>query len=140
MAKGSFFERTKYLEDQVGTGKLVARIEVDQPYAEEVHRKSSRPLYLSGPFMAAAFGYMGRIANSAITSGGSNIQDEFVKISEDLSKLIAINAPILTGRLRASGSPSVISNGSRVYYRPPVMPRRKGNAAPGWERLRRSQL
>ena len=133
---GDFEERMRYLGEQVGDGKIVARCTVNQPYAQIQHQKldydhstteygppGGSAFYLGGPLMENQEQLMFKIARKAITEEGSDIEGAMIDVAQDMADYVAKNAPIETGRLRQSASPSVESNGITIFYIPPKAPR-----------------
>lgn len=126
-----FEERIDELARSVGTGKIVARCEVDQPYAQNQHQTDSfqhnsggRSHYLGGPLMEHYLELLEGIAHHAITASGSSIDREMIAISERLARWVLENAPKGDGELSLSGHPTVESDGFTIYDRPPIAPRR----------------
>lgn len=125
----SFDERTRFLEQQVGDGHIVAGCTVDQPYAQNQHETESfnhpyggRSHYLGGPLLENALILVQRVANSAVTEGGSNLRGEMRDIADTLNDYVVRNAPRdpdVGDVLANSGSPWVTDNGAIVYSRPP---------------------
>lgn len=124
----SFDERTRYLEEQVGDGHIVAGCTVDQPYAQNQHETRTfdhvvgRAGYLGDPLMENAYNFLDRVARSAITETGSDLSDEMQSIANDMNDFVVRNAPRdpdVGDVLAQSGSPWVDDNGIRTYYRPP---------------------
>lgn len=137
-----FDTRMRFLAEQVGSRRITAGCEVNQPYAQNQHENmsfnhtSGRDHYLGGPLMENAFNFMDGMARAAITEAGSRIQDEMKDISEDLAHFVFTNAPRdpdIGDVLANSGSPFVIDDGLETYRRPPIAPRRRGNSETGWD-------
>lgn len=125
---GSFDERTRYLEEQVGTGNITAGCTVDQPYAQNQHENLSfnhtvgRARYLGDPLMENAFNFVDGMARAVITEEGSRIRDEMQDIADDMVRFVLMNAPRdpdVGDVLANSAAPWVDDNGIRIYYRPP---------------------
>lgn len=137
-----FNMRTRYLENQVGTGRITAGCEVNQPYAQNQHENESfdhtvgRSHYLGGPLMENVFNLMDGIARAAITEEGSRLSDEMRDIADDMVYWVKSNAPRdpdVGDVLAESGSPYVVDGGIEVYRRPPNVPRRRGPSESGWK-------
>lgn len=142
MAKAEEFDRRiRYLSDEVGTGKLVAGVTVDQPYAQNQHENLSfrhvvgQAHYLGAPLMENAFNFVDGLARATITEEGSRLKDEAIDIAEDMAGFVERNAPRdpdLGDVLAMSGSPWVKDGQIEIYHRPPVAPR-KMHSESGWE-------
>jgi hypothetical protein len=135
-----FNMRTKYLEDQVGSGRIKAGVTVDQPYAQNQHENLSfnhtvgRAHYLGAPLMENAFNFVDGMARAAVTDEGSRIKDEMQDIAEDLSRAVLTNAPRdpdIGDNLANSGSPWVVDGGMEIFRRPPLAPRQMKSKS-GW--------
>jgi hypothetical protein len=138
---GTFDERIRYLEDQVGDGDITAGCEVNQAYAQNQHENTSfrhtvgRARYLGDPLMENAFNLVDGMARAVITEDGSRIREEMIDISEDMSRWVFTNAPRdpdIGDVLANSGSPYVEDDGIEIYRRPPVAPRRLGDDHSNW--------
>jgi hypothetical protein len=136
-----FDRRIRQLSDEVGTGKIVAGVTVDQPYAQNQHEnpefshRVGRSHYLGAPLMENAFNFVDGIARAAITEEGSRIKDEMRDIAEDMAGFVEKNAPRdpdIGDVLANSGSPFVVDDGVEVFRRPPLAPR-KMHSESGWE-------
>lgn len=134
--------RTQYLEDQVGSGRITAGCEVDQPYAQNQHENHSfdhtvgRANYLGGPLVENSYNFLDGIARAVITNEGSRLSDEMQDIAEDMAHLVKMNAPQdpdIGDVLANSGSPYVVDSGIETFRRPPIAPRRVGPSKSGWE-------
>lgn len=130
MAQDNFAERIDSLARSVGTGKIVAKCEVNQPYAQNQHQSDrfehphgGRSHYLGGPLLEHAFDLVEGIARGTITPFGSTIDRRMIDVAEEMSRYVLENAPKETGALSLSGHPSVTSNGIVIYDRPPLAPR-----------------
>lgn len=143
-----FVERTQYLEDQVGYGRITAGCEVNQPYAQNQHQNMEfthtrgRDHYLGDPLMENAFNLVDGMARAAITPEGSRIRDEMKDIAEDLADYVKANAPRdpdIGDRLANSGSPYVIDDGIETYRRPPLVPRDDSPPESGWDEWNRER-
>jgi hypothetical protein len=136
-----FTRRTRYLERQIGKGKIVAGCTVDQPYAQDQHEtpynhSSGRPRYLGGPLLENAFSAVNEIARRVITPAGSDLKDAMSDFAEEMAReYVGKEAPVDTGRLRESGEPWVVDEGMEIYRRPAVAPREE-ESEPGWDRRR----
>jgi hypothetical protein len=125
---GTFDERIRYLEEQVGDGHITAGCVVDQPYAQNQHETESfkhvrgRSHYLGGPLMENALSLVTRIVNSVITETGSRLREEMIDVADTMNGYVENNAPKdpdVGDVLSKSGSPYVDDNGMRIYSRPP---------------------
>ena len=122
---GTFAERIDVLSEMVGRGELVGSVVVDQLYAqiqhehlEYNHPRGGQALYLQAPLMEHYEGYLGEIARTVLDDGGKEAMKAAVEdLAEDGG--VATRAPVLYANLRASGHPSVTSDGETVYDRPP---------------------
>lgn len=123
MPDGDFDERIRYLSDEVGAGHIKAICFVDQPYAQDQHEnlrythRSGRSHYLGAPLMENTFNFVDGMSRAVITPEGSRIRDEMIDIANDMARFVEVNAPIDTGDLRNSASPSVDDNGIEIYRR-----------------------
>jgi len=122
---GTFAARIGELKAMVGTGDLVGKVEVSQRYAQRQHEELSwahprggQALYLSQPLLDNHARYLQRYADRLLEDGG---EPAMVESMENLAEEggVATHAPVLYSNLRASGAPSVTSDGVTVYSRPP---------------------
>lgn len=136
-----FNMRTQYLESQVGKGRIVAGVTVNQPYAQNQHENLSfdhavgTSHYLGGPLLENYFNFVDGMARAAITDEGSRIRDEMKDIAEDMAGFVLKNAPRdpdVGDVLANSGSPWVTDEGVEIYMRPALAPR-KLKSESGWE-------
>lgn len=120
-----FFERTDFLAEMVGHGDLAGMVEVDQRYAAIQHNsldfnhpRGGEALYLTTPLLENSDRYFGDIARTLLDEGP---EPGMIRSVENLAEEggVATRAPILYDNLRASGHPSVTSDGVTVYDRPP---------------------
>lgn len=135
---GSLSERTRELQEIVGDGDLVGKVEVNQPYAVPQHEGiwQTGPLagvvirnhpqgggahFLSEPLTQNAERYMHNLAGNVYEPGG--LTGAMADNMEDLSSEVHDRAPRETEALRNSAHPTVTSDGETVYDRPPVVPR-----------------
>src|SRR5450755_140352 len=109
----------------VGTGDLVGKVVCDQRYAEIQHNsadfrhpRGGQAFYLSQPLLDHYRDYLDAYARQLLEDGG---EQAMVASMEDLAEDggIATHAPVLYSNLRASGAPSVTSDGAEIYSRPP---------------------
>lgn len=109
----------------VGSGDLVGSVVVDQVYAayqhnglDFVHPRGGQALYLSQPLLDHKDAYLQSYADRLLEDGG---ESSLIESMEDLAEDggVATHAPILYANLRASGAPSVVSDGVTIYDRPP---------------------
>lgn len=121
---GTFRRRIDELINATGEGKLVGAVTVSQIYA---HYQWAHPEF-NHPDGGEAFyldlyrhlnDYMARLARSAITAEGSDIEEVMAECMEHLSDDVFIRAPWEFGDLRNSGHPTVKSDGELIYDRPP---------------------
>jgi hypothetical protein len=120
-----FFERTSELADMVGHGELTGMVEVSQLYAfaqhehlEYRHPRGGKALYLQEPLMDNYSRYFEDIARRLLDEGPEPaMRDAVEDLAEDGG--VATHAPVLYSNLRASGHPSVTSDGETVYDREP---------------------
>lgn len=125
MPMSTFAERIDQLKEMVGSGDLTGMVEVDQRYAAIQHNsldfrhpRGGQALYLSQPLMTHRDRYLQHYADRVLSDGGEGAMAENM---EDLAEEggVATHAPVLYSNLRASGHPSVTSDGKTVYDRPP---------------------
>lgn len=135
-----FDRRLRHLGDEVGTGKLVMGVTVDQPHAQNQHENLSfthtvgRSHYLGGPLVDNSFNFVDGLARAAITESGSRLKDEAIGIAEDMAGFVEKNAPRdpdIGDVLAMSGSPWVKDGEIEIYHRPPIAPR-KLHSESGW--------
>jgi hypothetical protein len=131
----TFTQRIEDLRRQVGTGHISAHCVVDQAYAQNqhqtvtfVHRHGGRAFYLGAPLMENWMILMWRIAEKCITATGSEVEGAMIETAEWMAQAVFENAPRKIAELATSGHPFVLRNGSPVYDRPPVSPRRPPGA------------
>lgn len=141
MAEGSFFERTRYLEEQVGEGDIVAGCTVNQPYAQDQHETltyyhdDGRARYLGGPLFENIVGTMQEIARRTITETGSDLEDAMKDFADTMADdYVGRQAPKKTGLLSESGEPWVTDGGVEIYRRP-AAPREPNSTDYGWDDL-----
>lgn len=122
---GDFGDRIDLLLERVGAGDLTGKVETDQIYAKIQHESAdfSHPhggqaFYLSQPLMDHKDRYLQHYADEVLKDGGGHAMAENM---EDLAEEggVATHAPVLYSNLRASGHPSVTSDGKTVYDRAP---------------------
>jgi hypothetical protein len=127
---GTFIERIDDLIDQIGTGRLVGRVEFNQVYAhyqhegtEFKHPRGGKSHYLRDPLYDDLDKHMAKLAERLITPDGSQIRHAMVDVVENLAAAAAIQAPREYGDLERSDHPSVLDEGEVIYDRPPHTPR-----------------
>lgn len=110
------------VRDQVGYGKLVGRLIVDQVYAKYHHERmdlkhprGGGPKYLEGPLFENYQAYLEQIARSLLDGSPERTMGDCM---EALNTRMSQRAPIEFNNLRRSGNPRVYSNGRMVYNRP----------------------
>lgn len=135
---GTFAERTRALEEMVGDGDLVGKLEVDQVYAAAQHeggwatgpnagvRIRNHPRgggdhFLSQPLVKNAPEMMQHLARNTLEPNG--LRQAMADNMEDLSEEVEDRAPREFDDLRHSGHPTVTDNGRKAYDRPPKRPR-----------------
>lgn len=75
-------------------------------------------MYLREPLMNHKDAYLEAYARTVLEDGGErSVRDSMEDLAEEGG--VATHAPILYANLRASGHPSVTSDGRTVYDRPP---------------------
>lgn len=132
----SFAEGTRKLQETVGDGDLVGKVEFPGPYAAAQHEggwvtgplagvrierwttPGTGPHFLSEPLMEHATEYMQRLADRTLEPHG--LREAMVKNVEDLADLSSRRAPRLTGALQASPGTVVVDGGVIVHERPPT--------------------
>ncbi|PLS86468.1 MAG: hypothetical protein CYG60_07090 [Actinobacteria bacterium] len=131
MSPGSFFAGVEALEENVGEGLLEGKVVVDQHYALDQHEnfnyehpRGGGPKYLINPLLEHVPAYVENLGEAVL---GGNLVQAMAANMEDLSSHLDPAAPIDEDpnpiRLRRSGNPIVIDNGTEAYNRPPVDPR-----------------
>jgi hypothetical protein len=122
---GSFGSRIDELIQQVGSGHLVGKVEVDQIYAHYQHEdltlkhpRGGGARYLQLPLFENKDQYLDWLAKFALEEHGVVRGMEYAM--EHLSAQVEQRAPILFANLRHSGHPSVQDNEVVVYDRPPI--------------------
>jgi hypothetical protein len=121
----AFADRIDELKAMVGTGDLVGKVEVAQIYAQRQHEELSwnhprggQALYLQAPLMENYSRYLQSYADRLLEDGGEHsVVDSMENLAEEGG--VATRAPVLYSNLRASGHPSVTSDGATIYDRPP---------------------
>lgn len=126
---GTFGQRTRFLEQQVGSGKLTMGLTVHQPYAadehEELHYKHPRgggPKYVQDPFFSNLVNFIHILANNAVTVDGSDLRDAAQVIAREMNQFVERKAPVKTNVLRRSGSAYVLDDGQEVFRIPQRAP------------------
>lgn len=124
---GTFGERTRQLEQQIGSGTLVGTVVVDQSYAKYIHEdlslkhpRGGKAHYLRDPLVDGHIGYLRRLANNTLRG---DLRAEMREVTEDLSREVQVQAPIEMYGLKISGHPVVTDNGTTWYDRAPLMHR-----------------
>jgi hypothetical protein len=121
----TFGDRLDDLKAMIGSGDLIGKVEVSQVYAKYqhegldfVHPRGGEALYLGQPLLDNHSRYLQAYADRLLEDGG---EQAFVDSMEDLAEDggVATRAPVLYSNLRASGHPSVTSDGVTVYDREP---------------------
>ena len=129
---GTFDERVAHLGREVGVGHIVAKCQVNQPYAQDQHETityrhtNGRARYLGGPLFENAIRLVEELSDKVLTPTGSDVKGGMIDVAEWMAQQVAINAPKETGRLSESAHPSVHDNGLVIYDRPPIAPRERG--------------
>lgn len=121
-----FLKKTSHLLDQVGDGDLTAKIEVDQVYAQYQHEgldlkhpQGGEAHFLINAFTAKESTVMHDLAESAVTTEGSNLEGQMEKSVEQVSTEAANRTPKEWGDLANSMHPTVTSGEETTYDRPP---------------------
>jgi len=83
-----------------------------------VHPRGGQALYLSQPLLDHYSDYLQRYADKLLEDGG---ESSVIASMEDLAEEggVATHAPVLYSNLRASGHPTVESDGATIYDREP---------------------
>jgi hypothetical protein len=120
---GTFSERIDELRRMVGSGKITARVTVDQRYAayqhehlEFRHPRGGKALYLQQPLMDHFRDYLEDYARTVLDDGG---QPAMRRAAEHLSDQVEMHAPREFLDLMFSGHPQVTQDGRTLYDRPP---------------------
>ena len=91
---------------------------IDQHEGLDLHHpRGGQALYLQAPLYEHRDEYLQKIADGILDDGG---RGAMIESMEDLAEDggVATRAPILYANLRASGHPSVTSDGETIYDRP----------------------
>lgn len=122
---GSFGSKIDELIEQVGTGDLVGKVEVDQIYAHYQHEdlalkhpRGGHAKFLQLPLFENKDQYLDWLARFALEEHG--IVRGMETAMEHLSSQVEQQAPVLHAYLRHSGHPSVQDKEVVVYDRPPI--------------------
>ena len=132
MAGGSFFERIEELQERVGEGDLVGKLEVDTPYAFNQHEKywvnfmgrygfntinryhnGGGEKFVEQPLMENYPGYLQHLAGEVLEG---DVAEAMADNARDMNDELRRSAPEKTGRLKGSGTTSVTDNGSLTHY------------------------
>ncbi len=120
---GSFQERARYLESQVGDGDLEMGGTVHQPYAAAVHNRlyyrhprGGQAGYLEGPFTAYRGEMLQHLANNAVVPQGSNLDKAARENAEKFADWVREFAPVEFRALKESTNVYVKDNGVTSYY------------------------
>lgn len=115
---GTFGERIRKLEADVGDGEITAGIVVHQPYAADVHvdrqdkhPRGGRSHYVEDPFFHDLTDNLRKIAREVVTQEGSNLENAMQDIAESFDRSLKANAPWETNTLRESGNVYVKQKG-----------------------------
>lgn len=140
MAGGTFGAHIDVLEERVGHGHLVGRVVVDQVYAKYQHEGldlkhpgGGKALYLRDPLYKRYPDILRQIAAELLDRGPDSGMQHGV---ESISMGVYEQAPIEFGDLKNSAHPSVESNGTLIYNRPPLHDRLSKEALREKSRLR----
>lgn len=124
----TFRARVDELIEQVGTGHLVGKLEVDQIYAHYQHEdltlkhpRGGSARYLSMPLFEHMDKYVSWLAESVLKPDGPKKGMEYAV--ESLSTQVETHAPVEYAHLRHSGHPSITDKGEVVYNRPSIVRR-----------------
>jgi hypothetical protein len=149
----SFEQGTRELEEMVGRGDLVMKVEVSQAYAAPQHAgywvtgplaghvikhhpRGGQSHYLSEPLFAHAPEYMRLLAAQMLQRDG--LIRAAREVVESLSREVFDKAPREFEDLRNSAHPTVTDNHEVVYDRPPVRGRLSKSALREKGRRRRA--
>lgn len=115
------------VRDQVGQGKLVGKIRVNQVYAKYQHERMdlSHPhgggaKYLQRPLYERSGSYLQSIASQILDGDPARAM---ARSMEALAGAMSSAAPVEFNNLRRSANPKVYDNGALVYNRAPEQPR-----------------
>lgn len=119
---GSFVERARYLEEQVGDGNLVMGGIVGQPYAAAVHERAyyrhprgGMAGYLEIPYAEQRDEMIQKLADNAITSEGSRLVDAAIEVAAEFDNMVRRNAPVEKDILRDSTEYYVEDDGTLIF-------------------------
>lgn len=119
---GTFGARMNELANQVGRGKITAKVTVDQIYARRQHQTADyahpgggEAFFLRNALMST---YSEALQRVAMTLFNGNIQREFIDYAERLDSARQDRTPIELGNLRGSGRAEVLVGGAYIYRRP----------------------
>jgi len=124
----TFYARMDELERIVGDRELSGRVVVDQPYAQIQHQKSTYhhddgvSKYLITPLQVNRNRYLMMVAHGILDDGGRRAM--FQAMTDLAKNAMKRYVPTEHFWLQRSGSPSVWSDGRRVFYTPPEQRRR----------------
>lgn len=123
IARRDQFTKTGHLRvlDQVGRGKLVGKLTVDQVYAKYqherpdlIHPRGGTWWYLKMALFAGYSGYLNHVAQAFLHG---DPEKAMAQAMESLNTRMTSRTPVLFNNLRRSGRPRVYSNGAKVYDR-----------------------
>lgn len=112
---GDFVERARYLEEQVGNGKLEIGASVQQAYAAAQH---NRDPYLEVPFIIQRGEMLEKLAGAAVTPEGSRLTDAAIEVADMFDEMVTSNAPVKDAILRDSTETWVIDDGIALVVSP----------------------
>lgn len=128
---GSFQERARYLEEQVGDGDLEMGAIVHQPYAAAVHNRfyyrhprGGMAGYLEAPFTAFRGEMLARLAANAVVPQGSRLKQAAEEVADMFTEFVRDYAPIEFRFLKESTNVYVKDDGVTVYYKKQTRPYR----------------
>lgn len=128
---GTFNERTRELADLIGSGKMVARVEVDQVYAKYQHERldlkhpsGGKAMFLRDPLYSTAPDSLHHLASRLLLEGPLPGMQH---AAEAVANGVREQAPIEFGDLKNSSHVTVEDSGVIVHDRPPVA----GRLTPG---------
>lgn len=120
----------RILADHIGTGKIKARVRIDQVYAQNQHEtlwfrhpRGGRAKYLEGPLFENHRDYYGDLADAVLRPEGPSMTQNMVRVGRRIVSDAAENTPREFGDLMQSGELKVLEGTKIVHHDPPLQNR-----------------
>lgn len=128
-ARRSAVDGIQDLIDRTGGPRILAKVKVNQPYAQDQHEtmfyrhpRGGKAKYLESPLMSDNPKWIQRFANGLLRTG-ADAADGWAKVGRGLKDAVPKNAPLEFGDLRRSAGLTVREGARLVVDEPPAQPR-----------------